>query len=678
MTSSRPRGQVYASLVKPTADRLLSALAITVLSPLLIAVAGVVKATSRGPVLFSQPRVGRNGELFNVLKFRSMRTFEDSYDENGEELTDRQRVTRVGAVLRRTSIDELPQLLNVLLGQMSLVGPRPALPYQAERYDEVQRERLRVRPGITGLAQVSGRNGLSWGEKIAYDVQYVRNVSLLVDLRIVAKTARAIVSPAGLEFTKHDTLSEHGGDLRRHVGENDPRPGVTLPMPTTGPTAQAANSSRSASTGRRRIVYLHQYYKSPDVSGGTRSHEFAKRLAGAGYDVHIVTSDQAATAARGWRTERRDGYVVHRVGVPYSNRMPYRDRIRAFVRFSIRASGRARSLRGDLIFATSTPLTIIFPAVFARAFRGTPIVFEVRDLWPEMPIALGVLRGRTIVTVSRWLERFAYRAAAHIVALSPGMKAGVVSTGVASHKVSVIPNASDLDLFTPTAPDPNEWLQSHPELHGRTLVVYCGTLGRLNDVGYLAELAARTRETHPKIAFVVVGEGADREAVLQKADRLGVLGASFFRYEPVPKQQVPQVFAAAAVAMSVFLPIEEMESNSANKFFDGLASGRPVAINYGGWQEEVLLTHNAGISLPARDYDAAARLLADIVSDDAAVGRMGRNARSVAEMMFSRDQLAERLLEVFEIALSINHTSPVAGDDGPNLRAASRWSSRAE
>ncbi|ADG73674.1 Undecaprenyl-phosphate galactose phosphotransferase [Cellulomonas flavigena DSM 20109] len=210
----------YARRGKRLADAVASAVLLVPLAPVFAVIAAAVKATSRGPVLFAQERPGLHGKPFQILKFRSMRTFEDSYDADGAELSNSARITPVGRVLRRTSLDELPQLVNVLRGEMSIVGPRPALMYQVERYDDVQRQRLDVRPGITGLAQVRGRNELTWEEKIAVDLEYVRTVSASLDLRIVLRTFRVVISGGGVQFSRYDKLSAHNGDLRAHVGEN--------------------------------------------------------------------------------------------------------------------------------------------------------------------------------------------------------------------------------------------------------------------------------------------------------------------------------------------------------------------------------------------------------------------------------------------------------------------------
>lgn len=158
----------------------------------------VVRVSSRGPVLFRQQRVGIDGEPFEVLKFRTM------LDGDNPVIPADDRITRVGRILRRTSLDELPQLVNVARGDMSIVGPRPTLAYQVARWTPRQRGRLAVRPGLTGLAQVRGRNALTWNERIEHDLEYVRRQSARLDLVILARTARLLTSGEGAGATAAD------------------------------------------------------------------------------------------------------------------------------------------------------------------------------------------------------------------------------------------------------------------------------------------------------------------------------------------------------------------------------------------------------------------------------------------------------------------------------------------
>ena len=195
--------------IKRTVDIIASLTLILLLIaiPVLIVVPIWIKLDSKGPAVFTQERTGKNGKTFKIYKFRTMRIPEDSLDENGEQLEPKKRITKAGKFLRKTSIDELMQLFNVLKGDMSIVGPRPTLPYQMERYDERQLHRLDMRPGVTGWAQVNGRNDLTWTEKIEYDLQYVEKYSLWFDIKILFKTVGVVFKSEGIEFTKNDAIN---------------------------------------------------------------------------------------------------------------------------------------------------------------------------------------------------------------------------------------------------------------------------------------------------------------------------------------------------------------------------------------------------------------------------------------------------------------------------------------
>ncbi len=174
--------------------------------PVLIIIPILIKLTSKGPAVFTQDRMGKDKKVFKIYKFRTMRIPEDSLDENGNQLEPKYRITKVGRILRKTSLDELMQLFNVLNGTMSIVGPRPTLPYQIDNYTEEQMRRLEMRPGITGWAQVNGRNDLSWTEKMVYDVEYIEKFSLWFDIKILFKTVAVVLKMDGIEFKKHDSI----------------------------------------------------------------------------------------------------------------------------------------------------------------------------------------------------------------------------------------------------------------------------------------------------------------------------------------------------------------------------------------------------------------------------------------------------------------------------------------
>jgi undecaprenyl phosphate N,N'-diacetylbacillosamine 1-phosphate transferase len=182
--------------VKRLLDVILSLAGLVLLSPLLLIISLLIKSDSKGPIIFKQERLGYKGKTFDIFKFRTM---VDGAPDMGSGLFTNEmdpRITKIGSFLRRTSLDELPQLINVLRGDMSLVGPRPPVPYypyKYEDYSDEQRLRFTVLPGITGYAQVKGRNKINWDQRIELDMQYVENQSLLLDLKIIAKTVRNVV-----------------------------------------------------------------------------------------------------------------------------------------------------------------------------------------------------------------------------------------------------------------------------------------------------------------------------------------------------------------------------------------------------------------------------------------------------------------------------------------------------
>lgn len=395
-----------------------------------------------------------------------------------------------------------------------------------------------------------------------------------------------------------------------------------------------------------KLVYVHQYFNTPEDSGGTRSYEQAKRMSAAGIDVHVVTSDRQGRTG-GWTTETVDGVVVHRLPVPYRNDMSYPRRVGAFARFAIAATRRVLALRGDVVYATSTPLTVAIPALACRMLRGTPYVFEVRDLWPEVPIALGAIRSPALKRAAQLLERTAYRRAAHVVALSPGMADGVRRAGGGGVPVSVVPNACDSWLAEPDSGEVREFRRrTFPGLGDRPTAVYAGTFGLLNGVDYLVEIALELRRANSRAALVAAGGGAQFDAVQAAARRAGVLDENLFVMARIPKREIPLLLGMADACMSLFIDQPAMWSNSANKFFDALAAGRAVIVNYGGWQAELVEREKAGIRIPARDAVVAAGCIDRLLADRKILLRMGAAARALGAREFDRDVLSAQVVSI--------------------------------
>lgn len=200
---------MYAKYIKRILDFVLSLVALIVLSPVLLIVAILVRVKLGSPVIFKQQRPGKNEKIFTLYKFRTMT---DKKDENGNLLPDSERLTKFGKLLRSTSLDELPELINILKGDMAIVGPRPLLVEYLPLYNEEQKHRHDVRPGLTGLAQVSGRNSITWEEKFNDDLEYIEKISILEDIKIIFTTIGKVFKREGISQENNATMEKFKGN----------------------------------------------------------------------------------------------------------------------------------------------------------------------------------------------------------------------------------------------------------------------------------------------------------------------------------------------------------------------------------------------------------------------------------------------------------------------------------
>ena len=202
---------MYKNFIKPAIDFVLALVGFLFLSPVFVLVTIGLFFANDGKPFFFQLRPGKDGKIFKIIKFKTMT---DKKDENGNLLPDADRLTKIGSFVRKTSLDEIPQLLNVIKGDMSLVGPRPLLPQYLELYNDFQRRRNEVKPGITGWAQVNGRNSISWEKKFEYDVWYVDHVSFLLDVKILIMTVLKVVKSEGINEQGQATSEEFKGNIK--------------------------------------------------------------------------------------------------------------------------------------------------------------------------------------------------------------------------------------------------------------------------------------------------------------------------------------------------------------------------------------------------------------------------------------------------------------------------------
>jgi lipopolysaccharide/colanic/teichoic acid biosynthesis glycosyltransferase/glycosyltransferase involved in cell wall biosynthesis len=404
------------------------------------------------------------------------------------------------------------------------------------------------------------------------------------------------------------------------------------------------------------VLYFHQHFSTPDGSSGTRSYEISKRLLQSGHQVTMVCGAAALSRSglsgpflKGRRSGSVDGISVIELELPYSNYQSFLERSWTFLRFAFRSVLLALRLDYDVAFATSTPLTAALPGIAARWLRRKPFVFEVRDLWPELPRAMGVIRNPLVLKLMDWLEFAAYRSANFCIALSPGIAQGILRRGVPESRVVTAPNGCDLNLFAPDVAQPLPEIQGLPP--DAFVAALTGAHGVANGLGSVLDVAAELRlRGRNDIVFVFIGDGKEKPALIERAHREKLDNCLFV--DPMPKKALAQFLCRRAnVGLMILANVPAFYyGTSPNKFFDYLASSLPVLVNYPGWMAEMVTAQGAGVVVPPQDRAAFADALMQMADARAATAAMGLRGRNFAQREFSRAELAQRCVAVLESA----------------------------
>jgi lipopolysaccharide/colanic/teichoic acid biosynthesis glycosyltransferase len=407
------------------------------------------------------------------------------------------------------------------------------------------------------------------------------------------------------------------------------------------------------------VLYFHQHFSTPDGSSGTRSYEISKRLLASGHRVTMVCGAAALSKSglsgsfvSGRREGAVDGICVIELELPYSNYDGFLWRSWTFLRFAFRGFLLALRVDYDVVFATSTPLTAALPGIAARLLRRKPFVFEVRDLWPELPRAMGVFRNPLALWMMDWLEYVAYHSANFCIALSPGIAQGITRRGVPENRVITAPNGCDLDLFAP------DLAQPLPEIPGLPpdafVATFTGAHGVANGLGAVLDAAADLRRrVRADILFVFIGDGKEKPALIERAGRERLDNCLFV--DPMPKKALAQFLCRRAnVGLMILANVPAFYyGTSPNKFFDYLASGVPVLVNYPGWMADMVTAQGAGVAVPPQDPGAFAEALMYLADARAAAAEMGLRGRNFAQREFLQTTLAQRCVSVMERAAAM-------------------------
>ncbi len=409
-----------------------------------------------------------------------------------------------------------------------------------------------------------------------------------------------------------------------------------------------------------RILYIHQYFASRKGTTGTRSYEFGRYLVGRGHEVTMLTSGLANHEFPVCPKEPCCQYEIEGIRV-ISVAAAYNDphvgttmsgwrRMLKFHQFGKAALEVGRYLdRPDVIFATHTPLTVGLAGIDLSQYFRVPFVFEVRDLWPEALVNVGALTNPAAIWWLRRMARRIYSQASHIVALSPGMKEGIVRTGVPADKITVIPNASDLDLFRPDLD--GTAARERLGLGQRFAALYFGAMGLANGLEYVIEAAkVLAQRGNDHIALVLHGSGGKRDELEGLAREYGLTNVIFSPLVP-DKEEVARLVAGCDVCLTIYRAAQE-HTWSPNKMFDALAAGKPVLINVPGWLGETIEKNHCGRYVDPHHPEALADALEALSNDPALCRQMGANARALAERQFDRRILAAQLEQALTNAVT--------------------------
>lgn len=394
-----------------------------------------------------------------------------------------------------------------------------------------------------------------------------------------------------------------------------------------------------------KILYFHQHFSTPKGSAGIRSYAMAQSLIKNGHQVTMVcgsfsNGQTGLTGAfiNGMRRGNVDGIEIIEFELSYSNNLTFAQRVSLFLSFAYKSVKVAMTEKYDVIFATTTPLTASIPGIAAKWLRRKPFVFEVRDLWPELPKAMGVIKNPIILWLMSILEWVSYHSADRLIGLSPGIVEGIVSRGIKREKVAMIPNGCDLDIF---AIEPDGWRPKGVEKTD-LMAIFTGTHGLANGLDAVIEAASELQNRkQQEIKLVLVGNGMKKAALQKRAQELKLSNVIF--HDAVDKTRLAGLMSEADIGLQILANIPAFYyGTSPNKFFDYIAAGLPVLNNYPGWLAELIKQEDAGYTVSPESPIQFADALEKAALNREKLKQMGKNAQALAKREFDRAKLSQK------------------------------------
>jgi glycosyltransferase involved in cell wall biosynthesis len=391
------------------------------------------------------------------------------------------------------------------------------------------------------------------------------------------------------------------------------------------------------------VLIVHQAFASLDEPGGTRHHEFAHLLTANGHRVTVIASP--VSYITGGKTsvsqapEEGDQVRILRASVYAAHHKSFAHRVLAFITFMLSSFWLGLRVKDvDLVWGTSPPIFQGLTAWALARLKGANFLFEVRDLWPQFAVAVGVLKGPLLIRAAEWLERFLYRRADRVMVNSPGFSQHVRGRGAS--RVYLIPNGADPSMFDPDE-EGTAFRASH-QLEGKFVALYAGAHGMSNDLGVALE-AARILEGND-VQVVLLGDGKEKPILQARARELGLTNVTFA--DSMPKSGMPAALAAADACIAILKPLEEYKTTYPNKVFDYMAAGRPVVLAIDGVIREVVEAAGCGVYAQPGDPPALAAAIRAMAADREKARRMGIQGRAYLEEHFSRAAIGDQLLHL--------------------------------